>query len=768
MEDLQLHLNFVWVILASILVLIMQAGFTALEAGMTRSKNSINVAMKNIVDILIATILFSLIGFSLMFGESISGLIGFSSFFFAGMEDDPWNWALLLFQIVFAGTAATIVSGAIAERVKFSGYIIGTILIVLIIYPLFGHWAWGSLWIEGQEGWLEALGFMDFAGSTVVHSVGAWVALAAAIVIGPRIGKYTDDGKVHSFTGSNAVLATLGVFLLWFGWFGFNAGSTTFADTNIALIALNTQLSAVAGGFLALIVSWFLYKRPHVESILNGVLGGLVAITAGANVMSPTNSLIIGALGGAIVVLSHYFIDRKLRIDDAIGAIAVHGVAGAWGTIAVGLFGNADLLAADSRLLQIGIQSLGVIVAFIWAFSLGFILYWAVNKIHPLRVSPEDEIAGLNVSEHGERIAMVDSIVAMQEIAAAKGDLTKTLPVEPGEDTAELHHAFNTLLHRLNGLIEQVKTESTFVFRTSNQLIDLTEKLENSSEKQKDYLDKSQNYFQATKNQLADELVTDEQVLATIQESFSTMEQLGSKFDWIQQEIKEMSSSMKDVTMSTAETSESVNEMSNHMVQISQFSSKIKDIITSITSITGKINLLSLNARIEATRAAEHGKGFSVVADEIRKLADQSQEATQQISTILKDNATIIDSGQTQLKSFMEKFSLLHEQLETLPNRFTTIDDSILAVNKETNSFINKLNKISKETSQMGENRIRQQEDMEELFNMIDKMHFIAEETNSLSGSIRENSIEMKIQSKGLRKSVEQFTTKPTIALTNG
>ncbi|MET3508529.1 ammonium transporter [Halalkalibacter oceani] len=768
MEELQMHLNFVWVILASILVLIMQAGFTALEAGMTRAKNSINVAMKNVVDIIIATILFSLIGFPIMFGESAGGLFGTDSFFYSGMEEDPWNWAFLLFQIVFAGTAATIVSGAIAERVKFSGYVIGTILIILIIYPFFGHWAWGSLWKEGQEGWLEGIGFMDFAGSTVVHSVGAWVALAAAIVIGPRIGKYTENGEARSFTGSNAVMATLGVFLLWFGWFGFNAGSTTYADTNIALIALNTQLAAVAGGLLALSVSWWLYQRPHVESILNGILGGLVAITAGVDVMSPLNSLLVGAIGGAIVVLASHFIERKLKVDDAIGAIAVHGVAGAWGTLAIGFFGKAELLALDSRLQQIGVQGIGVITAFIWAFGLGYILYWSINKIYPLRVSREDEEAGLNVSEHGERIAMVDSIIAMQEIAAAKGDLTKTLRVEPGEDTAELHHAFNTLLLRLNSLIEQVKTESNFVFHASDQLISLTEKLEKSSGQQKDYIGKSKEYFTKAKNQLAEELATDEQVLATIQESFSTMEQLGSKFDAIQLEIREMSSSLADVTESTAETHQSVDQMSNHIEQISQFSGKIENIITTINSITEKINLLSLNARIEAARAGEHGKGFSVVADEIRKLADQSQEATTQISAILKENATIIDSGQNQLKTFMMSFNSLYKSLTQLPSRFTFIDESILTVNNETASFVKKLDKISKETSEMGHNRLRQQEEMDSLVKTIDDIYAIAEDTSTLSDEIRDSSIKMKKQSNTLRQSVDQFKTNPTLTLTQG
>lgn len=765
MEALQINMNFVWIFLATILVFIMQAGFTALEAGMTRSKNSINVAMKNIVDILIATLIFSLIGFPLMFGSSIGGYIGFDSFFFNGLDEDPWNWAFLLFQIVFAGTAATIVSGAVAERMKFSGYIIGTVLIVLIIYPIFGHWAWGSLWIEEQSGWLEALGFMDFAGSTVVHSIGAWVALAAAIVIGPRLGKYSSNGDVNTFTGSNAVLATLGLFLLWFGWFGFNAGSTTFADTDIALIALNTQLAAVAGGTFALVRSWLVHKQPKVESILNGILGGLVAITAGVDVMTPLNSLMVGAVGGAIVVFAHLIIERKLKVDDAIGAVSVHGVSGAWGTIAIGLFGQAELLVAGSRLSQILIQSLGVAVAFVWAFGLGYVLYWTINKITPLRVSEEDERAGLNVSEHGEHIAMVESIQAMREIAAAKGDLTTVLPVEPGEDTAELHLAFNTLLTKLNTLIEEVKEESNFVYSTSNNMISLSEQLATSSNKQQDFIQRSQEIFKASQERSIKDSETDEQVLATIQESFSNMEQLGNKFDLIQREIKQMSTLLNRVTSSTKETSKSMSNMYSQMDQISTFSIEIKDIISTIGSITEKINLLSLNARIEAARAGAHGKGFSVVAEEIRHLADQSKESTHKISQILQDNADIINSGQEHLNEFMTKFGFLQDQLETMPESFRIIDDSIDSVNKESNTFISKLDRISKETSQMGENRLRQQEELNELVSTIDEIHSIAAETNALSQSIQKSSVDMRNQSKELRESVKQFKTKPSLVL---
>lgn len=340
----QLNLNFVWLILCAALVFLMQAGFTLLEAGLTRAKHSISVAMKNVADILVTTIVFALIGFPLMFGSTVNGWFGWSGFFFDGAGENPWDWAFLFFQIAFAGTAATIVSGAIAERTKLSSYVVGTIFISLLIYPVVGHWIWGGLLHTDQNGWLGQLGFMDFAGSTVVHSVGAWVSLAAVLVVGPRLGKYGPDGKANKFTASNPILATLGVFVLWFGWFGFNAGSTAVGDASIALIALNTGLAGAAGGLLAMVTSHVVSGLPRVEDMLNGVLAGLVSITAGCNAVSPLNALIIGAAGGILVVFSARFIEERMKIDDAVGAIAVHGISGVWGTMAVGLFGKPEML----------------------------------------------------------------------------------------------------------------------------------------------------------------------------------------------------------------------------------------------------------------------------------------------------------------------------------------------------------------------------------------------------------------------------------------
>ncbi len=398
--DLQNNLNIVWTCVAAFLVFFMQAGFSMVEAGFTRAKNTINIMMKNLMDFSIGTLAFFIVGFGLMFGAS-NGLFGTTNFMMSGSDvmGKDWNWSFLIFQTVFAGTAATIVSGAMAERTKFVGYLAYSVFICAIIYPVYGSWAWGSL-LDGA-GWLESMGFNDFAGSTVVHSVGGWLALAGAMVVGPRIGKFGPDGKAKAIPGHNMAIAGLGVFILWFGWFGFNPGSTTFGDGDIGRIAVTTNLSAAAAAISAMFTAWVTEKKPDGSMAMNGALAGLVGITAGCASVSPVSAIIIGLVSGVLVVLSVLFIDRTLKIDDPVGAVSVHGVSGAWGTLAVGLFAADGGLFYGGGLGLLGVQALGVLAAFVWAFGTGFILFTMIKKTIGLRVSEQEELRGLDIGEHG-------------------------------------------------------------------------------------------------------------------------------------------------------------------------------------------------------------------------------------------------------------------------------------------------------------------------------------------------------------------------------
>lgn len=391
----QTHANYLWTLIAAVLVFFMQAGFALVETGFTRAKNAVNILMKNLMDFSMGSLSFWALGFGLMFGATKSGWFGTSGFFLSDFKvgGDPWVLAFWMFQVVFAATAATIVSGAMAERTKFTGYLVYSIFITGLIYPIFGSWAWGSLF--NGNGWLEGFGFIDFAGSTVVHSVGGWCALAGAIVLGPRIGKFTKEGKVKPILGHNIPLAALGVFILWVGWFGFNPGSTTTADKSIAMIFVNTNLAAAAGAVLAMLTSWIKFGKPEVGMSLNGALAGLVAITAGCANVTPGSSIIIGAVAGVIVVFAVLFFD-KIKVDDPVGAISVHGVNGAWGTLAAGLF-NIEGVTAKI----IGVQVLGIVSCFIWTFAMAFILFKIIDVTMGLRVSPEEEAEGLDSSEHG-------------------------------------------------------------------------------------------------------------------------------------------------------------------------------------------------------------------------------------------------------------------------------------------------------------------------------------------------------------------------------
>jgi ammonium transporter len=423
----------------------MQAGFTALESGLVRSKNSINVAIKNFANFLIAASLFWLFGFGLMFGADAGGVIGSSSLFFD--SDSAFLMAFFVFQLGFIGTATTLMSGAVAERMRFGGYLVLAVFVAAVTYPVFGHWAWGDGALpgadEGSDGWLKELGFVDFAGSTAVHSLGGWVALAAIIVIGPRIGRF-GAGAVP-IRGHDLPVTTLGVFVLWVGWYGFNGGSTFALSQDVPSVILNTTLAATFGGLVGMTLTWILDPRPDVVTIMNGSLAGLVAVTASANVMSPWKAALIGAVGAIVMQLVTIALER-MRIDDAVGAVPVHLGAGIWGTLAVALLGDVDSFpVATSRIDQLGVQLLGIGVCFAWAFGLGYVVLSLVNRRFPLRIDREGEIAGLNIAEHGASTEIGDLLANMDE-QRRSGDFGRPIPVEPHTEVGQIAAQYNRVL----------------------------------------------------------------------------------------------------------------------------------------------------------------------------------------------------------------------------------------------------------------------------------------------------------------------------------
>ncbi|MEM7112197.1 MAG: ammonium transporter [Chloroflexota bacterium] len=425
-----IQIDTIWLFIGAFLVFWMQAGFALVESGFTRSKNAANLLMKNVMDFAGGALLYFAFGFGIMYGASAGGFIGTNNFFLSNLTDisatSAYDWVDFLFQLMFAAAAATIVSGAVAERMMFKSYLMYSAVITGFIYPLSGHWHWGG-------GWIAELGFIDFAGSTVVHAVGGFAALAGAMLLGPRIGKFNKDGSSNVIPGHSLTLAALGVFILWMGWFGFNAGSTLSGmNAGIAFVAVTTTLAASAGVISALVVNWIKTGKPSTEMALNGALAGLVAITAGTANVTPVGAIIIGLIAGPILVYGIEFVERVLRVDDPVGAVAVHGFNGIWGTVAIGLFaspaagtltemGEVAGLFYGGGFTQLGIQLVGALAISAWAFGSAYVLFYLLRATVGIRVSQREELEGLDISEHGT-ISYPEFGPAATDIAVSSGD----------------------------------------------------------------------------------------------------------------------------------------------------------------------------------------------------------------------------------------------------------------------------------------------------------------------------------------------------------
>ncbi len=449
-------MDILWVLICVALVFLMQAGFLCLETGLTRSKNNINVAIKNLTDFGIAFFLFWAVGYAIMFGSSAGGWFGISEIAPNFADMGSWPTAFLLFHAMFCTATVIIVSGAVAERLRFHAYIVIAILITILIYPVFGHWVWNGA-VEGKvNGWLGNEGFIDFAGSTAVHSVGGWVSLAILLVIGPRIGRFPKDGSSHRFPAANLPMTALGVILLWIGWMGFNGGSTLAFDENVPLVIANTILAGAAGMMGALAFGWIKAKRADVDFVLNGSLAGLVAISAGSPYVSSLSAVIIGLVAGVVMIEVTYLLEKK-QIDDAVGAIPVHLGPGIWGTLAVALFGDRALLDTGlDHWEQLGVQFLGIVICFLWAFGLTYVLVRAVAKVIPLRVTPENERIGLNVAEHGKKTAMMELFETMDKQAKTE-DLSLRVPVDAYTEVGQVAERYNTVMAKLEDSTGRLK-----------------------------------------------------------------------------------------------------------------------------------------------------------------------------------------------------------------------------------------------------------------------------------------------------------------------
>lgn len=671
LEQIQISSNHTWTLTAAALVLIMQAGFLLIEAGMARSKNSINVAQKNVIDFLVSVSFFYLIGFGVMFGTTWGGFWGTDGFAFDQAED--WQYTFFVFQAVFAGTVATIMSGAVAERMKFHSYWMSAIFIVVLIYPVAGHWAWGNLLNSENSAYLADKGFIDFAGSTVVHSVGGWVSLAAIIILGARIGKFSPDGTVNVIQGHSYVLATAGAIALWVGWIGFNGGSTTSANPSIAHIVMNTLISACFGGLGGLFVGMAIDKVKIPHRPINGSLGGLVAITAGCDVVGVHGAAIIGLAAGVVVILSERVIERVLKLDDVVGAVSVHGVCGALGTVMLAFFATPDSLVAPTRMAQFLVQLEGVAVIFAWSFGTGLVLFKTLDLTFGMRVPEDHEIKGLNLTEHGASLGTGALQESLQEMTQGRVNLSRRFDDHSGDEAAELAVLFNPFIAQVHGMVLGIRDHAEQMQKSSAGLELLSGEFRRGSDSTRqlstDVRDSARSMGDTAKRSRE----TAAQILEEVTLISNSAEGMSNEVTSVTQAVSGLMTAIKEISTNTDATSavtKQANTLSTEAVAtmsaLSDASQEIETVVELIQKITMQTNMLAINASVEAARAGDSGKGFAIVAAQVRSLANETGNAAEEIKNRVGKMRSQSDDATSVISQITDLMTTIHSAVESI------------------------------------------------------------------------------------------------------
>ena len=634
----EVNSDHLWMITAAMVVFLMQGGYLLYEAGLVRSKNSINVAQKNLADAFISAAVYYLIGFNVMYGAS-NGWFGWGAGSLSLSDVSDRDHTFFVYQIVFCGTVATIVSGATAERLKFGAYLTTTAFISTIIYPIFGHWAWGNKLNPDNHTFLTEMGFIDFAGSTVVSALGGWISLAALIVIGPRIGKYNEDGTVGKIQGHNIVLAAFGGLILWLGTMAFNSGLAHAGSEELAHVISNTILAGAFSGLTALVIGRFYEKLYRPERSIYGLLGGIVAVAAGCHIFPTEAVIIIGILSGFIVYFGFEMMTRYFKIDDAVCAIPINGFCGAMGTLMVGLLMQADRLEM-SRWEQTWVQIQGVGLSFIWAFGVGYIFFRIMDATVGLRVSPEYEAIGLNTAEHGATMGTGLLQEALYDIVEGDHDLTRRLDQSTGDESAEIAYLFNQFVERIQFLMVNIAQNTKVLNVSSERLSDTSEVFSKSFKTIFDNATTLQHSAKEVNDQIGGTSNTANEISRSVREIADSannmsknLQEVSSTVEEVNHSIQNVSGSAIDVRQMSEKARTSAEQAQTSMLSLKEAADKISGIAGLIDAIANETNLLALNAIIESARAGEAGKGFAVVAEEVKNLAAQTANATKEIAS---------------------------------------------------------------------------------------------------------------------------------------